>query len=88
MGTKFFIPDAKDAAEAESVYEGIRKFHIEQMGASLCARAQVSTLREHFLKLGAQVIVTVRRIVLHLPQAFPYRDSFHRLALSLGAQSG
>ena len=48
------------------------------------ARAQVSTLREHFLKLGAQVIVTVRRIVLHLPQAFPYRDSFHRLALSLG----
>ena len=52
------------------------------------ARAQVSTLREHFLKLGAQVIVTVRRIVLHLPQAFPYRESFHRLALSLGAQSG
>jgi len=52
------------------------------------ARAQVSTLREHFLKLGAQVIVTVRRIVVHLPQAFPYRDSFHLLALSLGAQSG
>jgi hypothetical protein len=52
------------------------------------ARAQVSTLREHFLKLGAQVIVSVRRIVLHLPQAFPYRDSFHRLALSLGAQTG
>ena len=52
------------------------------------ARAQISTLREHFLKLGAQVIVTVRRIVLHLPQAFPYRESFHRLALSLGAQSG
>ena len=52
------------------------------------ARAQVSTLRQHFLKLGAQVIVTVRRIVLHLPQAFPYRDSFHRLALSLGAQTG
>src|SRR3984893_350243 len=52
------------------------------------ARAQVSTLREHFLKLGAQVIVSVRRIVLHFPQAFPYRDSFHRLALSLGAQSG
>jgi len=52
------------------------------------ARAQVSTLREHFLKLGAQVVVTVRRIVLHLPQAFPYRHSFHLLALSLGAQTG
>ena len=52
------------------------------------ARAQVATLREHFLKLGAQIVATVRRIVVHLPQAFPYRDSFYRLALSLGAQSG
>jgi hypothetical protein len=52
------------------------------------ARAQVSTLRERFLKLGAQVVVSVRRIVVHLPRSFPYRDSFHRLALSLGAQSG
>jgi len=51
-------------------------------------RAQVATLREHFLKLGAQVIVTCARIVLHLPQAFPYRHSFPRLALSLGAQTG
>src|SRR5438105_13313667 len=53
-----------------------------------CARAQVSTLRQRFLKLGVQVIATVRRVVLHLPQAFPYRDSFHRLALCLGAQTG
>ena len=52
------------------------------------SQAQVSTLREHFLKLGAQVVVTVRRIVLHLPQAFPYRHSFHLLASSLGAQTG
>ena len=52
------------------------------------ARAQVATLREHFLKLGAQVVVSVRRIVLHLPWSFPYLASFHRLALSLGAQSG
>ena len=52
------------------------------------AHAQVSTLRAHFLKLGAHVSASVRRIVLHLPQAFPYRDSFHRLALALGAQTG
>jgi Transposase DDE domain group 1 len=52
------------------------------------AHEQVSTLRAHFLKLGAHVIASVRRIVLHLPQAFPFRDSFHRLALSLGAQTG
>ena len=52
------------------------------------ARAQVSTLRERFLKIGVQVVSSVRRIVLHLPQAFPFRDTFSRLALSLGAQSG
>jgi hypothetical protein len=51
------------------------------------ARTQVAILRERFLKLGAQVVSSVRRIVLHLPQAFPYRDSFHHLALSLGAQT-
>src|SRR6266849_4361808 len=53
-----------------------------------CARAQVSTLRERFLKLGVQVVASVRRIVLHLPQAFPYCEHFYRLALSLGAQTG
>ena len=52
------------------------------------ARAQVSTLRERFLKIGVQVITSVRRIVLHLPEAFPFRETFTRLALSLGAQGG
>jgi hypothetical protein len=52
------------------------------------ARAQVSILRERFLKIGARVIASVRRIVLHLPRTFPYFHSFHRLALSLGARSG
>jgi hypothetical protein len=52
------------------------------------ARAQVSTLRARFLKIGAQVVLSLRRIVLHLPRSFPYLDSFHRLALRLGAQTG
>jgi hypothetical protein len=52
------------------------------------ARAQVSTLRERFLKLGAQVVVSVRRIVLHLPRSFPDRDGFHHLALRLAPPSG
>jgi len=53
-----------------------------------CARAQVWTLRERLLKLGAQVVASVRRIVLHLPRSFPDLDTFHRLALSLGARTG
>jgi hypothetical protein len=52
------------------------------------ARAQVSTLREHLFKIGVQVVVSVRRIVLHFPQAFPDAVNLHRLALNLGAQSG
>lgn len=52
------------------------------------ARAQVSTLREQVLKLGAHVVVSVRRLVLHLPAAFPFRDDWRRLALALGARAG
>jgi hypothetical protein len=40
------------------------------------------------LKLGAQVVVSVRRIVLHLPHSFPDFDIVQRLAFSLGARSG
>ncbi len=53
------------------------------LAGTASARAQVATLRERFLKLGARVIASVRRIVLHLPRSFPYLDSFHRLALQL-----
>ncbi len=49
------------------------------------ARAQVSTLRERFLKIGAQVLASARRIVLHLPRSFPYLDSFRHLALNLSS---
>ena len=52
------------------------------------ARAQVSTLREQILKLGVQVAVSVRRLVLHLPATFPLRDDWQRLALALGARAG
>ena len=50
-----------------------------------CARAQVSTLRERLLKLGAWVERSVRRIVLHLPQHAPWREEWCRVARSLGA---
>ncbi len=53
-----------------------------------CARAQVSTLRERLLKLGARVVVSVRRVVVHLPWSCPYQSQFRRLALSFGALSG
>jgi hypothetical protein len=53
-----------------------------------CARAQVWTLRERFLKLGARVMVSVRRIVMHLPQSFPFLATFRHMALELEASPG
>ncbi|MFZ5875577.1 MAG: IS1380 family transposase [Nitrospirota bacterium] len=53
-----------------------------------CARAQVTTLRERLLKLGARVVVSVRRIVLHLPASAPFRDAWRQVALAVGARAG
>lgn len=50
-----------------------------------CARAQVSTLRERLLKLGAWVERSVRRIVLHLPQHAPWQSEWCQVARNLGA---
>src|SRR3989441_7781419 len=52
------------------------------------ARAQVTWLRERLLKLGVQVVVSVRRIVLHLPTSTPDRDAWRHIALALGARTG
>lgn len=53
-------------------------------GTSL-ARAQVSTLRERLLKLGARIERSVRRIVLHLPRSAAYQHEWRRIALAVGA---
>jgi hypothetical protein len=49
------------------------------------ARAQVTTLRERLLKIGAQVVASARRFVLHLPRAFPDVDAWRAIARRLGA---
>jgi len=52
------------------------------------ARAQVSTLRERLIKLGVWVEQSVRRIVLHFPAAFPFKNDWYRLARALDASVG
>jgi hypothetical protein len=47
--------------------------------------AQVSTLREHLMKLGAWVESSVRRIVLHLPASCIHRNDWQVIARSPGA---
>jgi hypothetical protein len=53
-----------------------------------CARVQVWTLRERLFKLGASVVVSVRRVVIHLPVSFPFIRCFRQVALSFAALSG
>ena len=53
-----------------------------------CARAQVWMLRERLLKLGARVLVSVRRVVVHLPASFPFLPTFRQVALALGTSPG
>ena len=47
--------------------------------------AQVWTLRERLVKLAVCVECSVRRIVLHLPQAFAWRDTWRAIAHALTA---
>ena len=53
-----------------------------------CARTQVTGLRDRLLKLGVHVVVSVRRIVLHLPTSTPDLTAWRHIALALGARSG
>jgi hypothetical protein len=62
---------------------------MRRLSAGTCYdRAQVSTLRERLLKLGAWVQRSVRRIVLHLPSNFAWTKTWRRVALASGALSG
>jgi len=52
------------------------------------ARAQVQTLRERLLKVAAHIVVSVRRILLHLPASFPFLRDWGRIAAAVGARPG
>jgi len=49
------------------------------------ARAQVTTIRTKLIKIGARVIVSARRVVLHLSSSCPLQPLFGRLAHRLAA---
>jgi Transposase DDE domain group 1 len=54
---------------------------------TVCADAQVTTLRERLIKLAVWVERSVRRIVLHLPRTFPWLPTWRKLARAVGATS-
>ncbi len=72
---------------AAAAYALLQELRLAARGTAW-ARAQVATLRLELLKIGVQVIASVRRIVLRLPAAFPFREGWQALALRSGARPG
>ena len=72
---------------AAAAYVLLQELRLAARGTAW-ARAQVATLRLELLKIGVQAITSVRRLVLRLPAAFPYRDGWRAIALRSGATSG
>jgi hypothetical protein len=70
-----------------AAYVLMQELRLRAAGTKL-ARAQVSTLRDCLLKIGARVGSSVRRIVLLLPESFPFAHAWGTVAHSLGASPG
>ena len=49
-----------------------------------CAQAQAGTLRDRLFKIAVRVVVSVRRIVIHMAKEFPGQPAWFRVALASG----
>lgn len=72
------------SAAAFALYQEMRW----ELRSTDLARAQTGTLRLKLVKIGAQVVGSVRRFVIHLPRACPNAATWCRLARRLGAVPG
>ncbi len=56
--------------------------HLRRVGlaGTELARAQVTTIRLKLFKIAARVVLSVRRVVLHLSSSYPHRPLFRRVA--------
>ena len=68
---------------ASAAYVLIEHLRREGLKGTDLARAQVDTIRLRLFKIAARVVVTVRRVVLHLSSAYPYQRLLTRLVPQL-----
>lgn len=68
---------------ASAAYVLIEHVRREGLKGTELARAQVSTIRLKLFKIAARVVVTVRRVVLHLSSGYPYQALLARLVPQL-----
>jgi len=57
----------------------------EALAQTELAQAQVDTIRLKLLKIGARVVCSVRRVVIHLAQGYPLKDLFAQILSRLHA---
>jgi hypothetical protein len=62
-----------------AAYVLFQQLRLKAKGTEL-ARAQVFTLRDRLIKIAGRVFESVRRTVVQLPESFPWRDVWIRLA--------
>ena len=60
----------------------------QQAQQTVCAGAQVATLRDRLIKLAVWISRSARRIVLHLPRACPWLEPWRQVARAVGARAG
>ncbi len=68
------------ASAAYILVNGLREVGLQ---GTTMARAQVSTIRNKILKIGAVIIRNTRRIRFHLASSYPYQTEFAQAALAL-----
>ena len=64
---------------ASAAYVLIEHLRREGLQNTELATARVDTIRLKLLKVAARVVVSVRRIMLHLCSSYPYRPLLERL---------
>ena len=68
---------------ASAAYVLIEHVRREGLKDTDLAEARVDTIRLKLLKVAARVVVSVRRVVLHLSSSYPYRPLLQRLVTRL-----
>ena len=83
--TSEFLANQFRVLLAATAYVMFQELRLAARPIAEFAKAQVITLRERLLKIGARVVESVRRIALHFPTAYPWAGSWRMLVRALGA---
>jgi hypothetical protein len=81
-----FLPNALRVLCVAAAYVLYQELRLRAARTEL-ARAQVPTIRERLVKIGARVVESVRRLVLHFPAAYPWQPLWRATALAVGAEA-